>query len=1041
MEMKKTCFALFALCAAMASATVPNPLAFWKMDKVEDGKILDESGNGHDLTLGADCYLTNGLLGGKALYLTGSEGSYGTFSCPALKSRTLSFWMCREKTDGPLGASTNSMPYLFSHWSGFNVHWGFGESGFIPMMFGRTASAYFGATNVTRRVWNHYAITLEDTGETNGDGDPVCHYVMYLDGAEYVRQENVQLAGPFYSSAVVCHLGNIPSFTRGVNAFIDELRLHDSALSAAHVKELFDEEDKRFPKRMIGRWPMERIDVDGGVRTTPDISGTGTAMLLGPGVYVTNGINGANALFFAGGKQADGVYAWGAATNNQPGVTDFTISCWVKRDPAMDTENGARLWARGSIWVNLGNPAANTSGNYLQVIASKASGGTMSLITSGAVRQANEWSHIAYTVTYARDAETGNYTLTPRAYMNGEYAGGGTSLADLCPPSIAETPEGTQIIFCNSGKDVARAIRSAVWDYRLYAKALSAEEVRALYRGAAEVDAGADFTTTAGTVMLRGTVGDSSAGAGIRQGYAGFVGWELVSVPAGGEGAGIESPEGAVTRVTLPVTGAYTFRLKTETTLGDVSDDEVTVTRAASSAITQPPAVGVAAETPQPGDFAVALTATVSDPAGAATRISWKGVSGPGGVWFRPAGAKTLAMFSAAGTYVLRCTVENGEKAASADVTVTVDTAATTAGVTNGLLAYWPVDDAYTDKVSGGYAVAEGVSDVAMRRDPGLSGYAIKTTGFKAYAKASCGIVNDAANGESGAGTLVTNEYYRTFSMWLYHDGADTNATKAAALVHVKYNFGIWYNCEDGGTDFTLYQVGRYGSPISQLRFAGPGTNFTNRWVHVVAQVGRKAGMTSEVWVDGVKLGEKSGALTTGRALGNTDTLCIGGFSYAETPDQAPASLNNGTGYYVDGEGNLLSRHFPGVIDEIRVYGRRLSPNEIAYLGAVPFHGNFAPAVGGGDFRVAAYRATTLAALAGDDGLPAGSALAYKWDVVSGDAAKISIADPSAVATLVTARKPGDYVLRLAVSDGERTTYGEPVVFSAFASGTTFFVN
>ena len=71
-----------------------------------------------------------------------------------------------------------------------------------------------------------------------------------------------------------------------------------------------------------------------------------------------------------------------------------------------------------------------------------------------------------------------------------------------------------------------------------------------------------------------------------------------------------------------------------------------------------------------------------------------------------------------------------------------------------------------------------------------------------------------------------------------------------------------------------------------------------------------------------------------------------------------------------------------------------------------------------------------------DDGEPAGGTLTYKWSVLSGNAAAASFGDTTARETTFTATAVGTYVLQLAVSDGERTSYSAPLTVEVVAAGT-----
>ena len=85
---------------AMAAAAATDPVAWWQMDKIENGKVADASGNGRDLTVGADCFISNSvhLLDSQfsTLYYPGTTGAWASCSCPALTNRTLVLWLNRD---------------------------------------------------------------------------------------------------------------------------------------------------------------------------------------------------------------------------------------------------------------------------------------------------------------------------------------------------------------------------------------------------------------------------------------------------------------------------------------------------------------------------------------------------------------------------------------------------------------------------------------------------------------------------------------------------------------------------------------------------------------------------------------------------------------------------------------------------------------------------------------------------------------------------------------------------------------------------------
>ena len=190
------------------------------------------------------------------------------------------------------------------------------------------------------------------------------------------------------------------------------------------------------------------------------------------------------------------------------------------------------------------------------------------------------------------------------------------------------------------------------------------------------------------------------------------------------------------------------------------------------------------------------------------------------------------------------------------------------------------------------------------------------------------------------------------------------------------------------------------------------------------------------MWYDGVKqTGTRPGGHSRGRV--NNYTIMIGGMNYTST--------TAGTGDYnanwsKDGTtANYYSRTFPGIVDEVRMWKRKLTEGEIRYLAANPVIApNRAPAVDSFEkdtVRVAAKKQKPVATAVFDDGEPTGSTLTYAWSVLSGDASAATFGDATARETTFTARRVGTYLLQLAVSDGERTSYSAPLTVEVVAAG------
>jgi hypothetical protein len=160
--------------------------------------------------------------------------------------------------------------------------------------------------------------------------------------------------------------------------------------------------------------------------------------------------------------------------------------------------------------------------------------------------------------------------------------------------------------------------------------------------------------------------------------------------------------------------------------------------------------------------------------------------------------------------------------------------------------------------------------------------------------------------------------------------------------------------------------------------------------------------------------------------------VCIGGADPNST-------ANHSDGAWLDPNGHPYSRTFPGIIDEVRLYNRKLTGEEIRYLASHPvIDANKAPCASIPECpnsRIRPRKPIQVAVTAHDDEMPYDSSLTYRWEVVSGDAADVTLSSPGARSTNATFKKKGEYVLQLAVSDGERTTYSDPIPITVESAG------
>ena len=1033
---------------------LPDPVIWWDMEAVSNGKVADKSGNGRDLTLGAGVSLTNGCGGatGHALFFEGQTTTWAQFSSPALGSRTIAFWYRRERGSGPISnAAGNTYPYLIANLSTIRMHFANAtDNNVSSSIFAEnpdtTRNRYFTSTpSLYREVWTHVTLTFDvtSTEADEAESDKIISHVTYkayVNGA-CVAAPATDFALTNFAVAGTAMLGNWSANGTGIRpsyGALDEFRVWDTALDAeqvwaeyARTKENYDETG------LVGRWTFDDTETVNGSLVLKNVAGSAGDITCGAGIVVTNaGVEG-QCVACSGYKDC-----WGALTLPAALSSDFTWTCWINQSPdsSKDTlakiggdgqNKGPRLLQAGGDWyyINL-KGAMPGEWDWTRTLVLTPGNNTEQTILNSRAPQ-GMWSHLAVTTRFkmAADGTRKAYTY---AYMNGEYAGA------IAERNLGPNAASASWTFANSGCNGAnRPIEGMVDDLRLYAGALSSNTIVRLFRGAAAVDAGADFSVAGEMAELHGEIGKSAPGD-VRKGYAGTPCWTLVSAPAGGEDVTILQPGRTVAQVTLPVEGAYVFRLSN--TLDDVGlsrSDDVTVTRVA--AVGTAPTVSVTATATTAVDEPCALMATTT----AGARIHWAKVSGPGGAWFEPENAAaTKATFDVAGMYVVRCTAEMNGASATADVTVTVGDGET-CDLSNGLIRWWPLSgaDFTKERIANSTRPTMGTNTdgVVIRAfETGPAGYAMRANGFKAYF--------DLGNGLAETQSIANNnnspptERYRAVSAWVWHDSSDTNMFKNAAIFMVPFTLGLWYNYNvgDGTADGLLLCQQGWGvndTTIAYMKrpYALPHP-LTDRWTHIYALFDRSQGTDFELWIDGEKQTPTSTpAGKRGRV--RTTPFDVGGIDYSAS------DVGADNGYSRNSQNNaVMTRCFPGKVADVRIYNRKLTAREVKKLAADPdVAANRAPAIDPFEKATvvsATKKAKAVATAVFDDGEPTGGELTYEWSVLSGDAPAASFGDATARETTFTATAVGTYVLQLAVSDGERTSYSAPLTVEVVTAGT-----
>ena len=1012
--------ALFVVAAATTMIATAfagtGPVVWFNMEETNSlGQVknLGSSGSASDLTFAKwDCSLTNEAISGQALYTAGTLNSGARFSCPDMTDRTISFWIRRDVDTGPY--TDSSYPNFIAGGPGSGMRIIFGKTSTHSTVYlanGQAGLIYDGNADVLKRhVWEHLAFTFE--GVQSGSVKFKCYANGTLIASKTVDLTGVDMGGGGVAKQMVIG-GN--GGNRPICCCADEFRIWNRTLSDEEVRA----EYLRIDRSLIARWQMDAIETDGEDRYVSDVSGRGTDLHVGPGVTMTND---AQKGFVV---RTDGTKSTYASATVPVRFADYTLTAWVKQssDTPYDhigkigTPNGGPRYFLGAGDALIFSATLNSGAAIL---------GSNTLFPALAAK--DSWSHFALRVKNVWDDAKGKYIHTHSIFMNGVMTTGLVSEVS----SLTWQNENSNIYLFNlsTTSNLDRPFEGRSSDVRLYVRPLDDAEIAEIARGPATVSAGADFSVESDTAILRGTVAPHGSAYYV-DGFAGMFRWETVSAPDGATPV-IHSPESAMTGVTLPAAGAYAFRLVSEADIY-AKTSTVTVTRLASPAATPTVSVAASASVTRPLRLHLEGTAT------GAERVFWCKVSGPGGVWFEPSDSPTTEVtFSAAGSYVLRLTGENGGASATADVTVTATDSEGTVALDAGLKIHWPMDI--------GHASIERISGASSSLRPDYTN-SIFTVGARLHGISSVSNIGYAtsdrflhslegsADGTVGGSAFATNQWV-SLSMWIYRDSSLTYETCVPYLLSAHQSLGLRFGRLDTGADgFTLQQQGSQGG-TANLYFNPPARSVVDRWTHLYALYSREDGEKTNFafYVDGVKQTSVGSSGFPRQARLANNTIEIGGIKPGRQVGPAMGNVKKGD------NGDYYSASFPGTIDDVRIYNRPLTEAEIRTLASRPNLSENLPPVFSIDtplaLDVVARKSVALSLAVFDDGIPTNGTLSCAWQLKSGDGNNVVLLDETDPSTTVRFMKSGMYVLQLVATDGERTSYSPPITANVCPMGT-----
>ena len=364
----------------------------------------------------------------------------------------------------------------------------------------------------------------------------------------------------------------------------------------------------------------------------------------------------------------------------------------------------------------------------------------------------------------------------------------------------------------------------------------------------------------------------------------------------------------------------------------------------------------------------------------------WTQIEGPGTVTIADATAEdTVATFSADGEYRLRLTADNGNSQAYDEVTIKVG--APESWVPEPDLLWYSFDDgsgttAQDSSGAGRDATIVGAEWVAGRIGSGALSFG-----------------GDGDHVLFDDGTFLNGLDAITVSLWVK---SNVVGTDAGFLFFKdpdgKDQWGFRYDDEGWGTGFDDVVRGGVNTTAGYIVRESCGNIQTDQWQHVA--ITWQSGQNMAYYFDGQYEGRtqvpKIGTLT------GYEKVLVGKGSKDKT----------------------ITQGWNGLIDDVRLYNRRLDETEIGYLysNARP---NGGPQVDAGADQTTSSGAIVLAGTVTDDGSPDPPGnVTTRWFQISGPGTA-SFGDANQLDTNVTFDLPGSYVLRLTADDGEVVTFSD----------------
>ncbi|MDJ0917710.1 MAG: DNRLRE domain-containing protein [Woeseiaceae bacterium] len=411
-------------------ATLPGPVAHWKLDETSGTTAIDSEG-GHDGTTSNTEWATGQLDGAIRLNSTTDAVVVPHSDELSLTSAlTVTAWINKTGLslyDAAVSKATtgSDLNYFFGTWENYPV-FGFSTSTDNWQGFYATSAP------LSLNTWYHVAASFDN------DGNLV---KIYVDGV-LVDQFNTTREPVTNAGDIRLGRSAIGEYWPGM---LDDVRIYDRALSDSEVSELAT----RPPKVPIAHW---KLDETSGTTAEDSIGGHDGTLINGPS-WVSGTID--------GGLSLDGSNDFVDVVHDDAlSLTTFSISAWIRPSAVDDWYVIVRKGFSGS------NANYFLSTELDEIRFGFVNSGFVEFKTSGANLAAGNWYHIAGTF----DDATGE----GKVYLDGSLMHTGTTALSPLPNSDALTLGRTGPI---------RFFPGDLDDVRIYDTVLSESEIAALAGG------------------------------------------------------------------------------------------------------------------------------------------------------------------------------------------------------------------------------------------------------------------------------------------------------------------------------------------------------------------------------------------------------------------------------------------------------------------------------------------------------------------------------------------------------------------------------